>query len=175
MENLTPSEIQFKKVMGIMALFFLIFALLYGFAPEHLIRGANAVGGLFKLPKAPVPEKIWEESVTPILDEGKVKTLEQPPLALGRAYVAQSISLMILLATLSLLCFLNPKRWGDTAQIVLLGTALNTIFALLVFFLHRRYFGNLSIAIFNLPIFCAVLFAWLRARADFGTSPGTSA
>jgi hypothetical protein len=164
-QNLSAQEIQFKKVMGVMAILFLITTLFFIMVPEQMIQTANFFGKIFKLPKAPVPKEIPAGNVWPTLYEGESPPAEQAALVMGRGYVALTCSLMTVLVVISLACFINPRKYMGWVPLVLVSKFASSAYGVLFFLTSAKYFGNVAIAITDFPIFLIILIFWLRARS----------
>jgi len=175
-ENLSVPEIQFKKVMGIMAAIFFVALIFFTFIPEGMIQTANWVGyKVLKLDKAPVPYKVPAEVEWPLLYDGASKPQDlTEPLVMGRGYVALACSLMVLCIAIAGMCYFNPRRYIEYVPLLLLAKFSSSAFGLYFYLrgpLHMKYFGNLAITIADFPVFLVILFVWWRARKSPVATP----
>ena len=170
--ELTRSENMFRKTMGILFILFLAGAIMFALIPDHALRLLNWVGNAFDLKKPLVPsqititEVIWNthiaKNVTP--DGFKQGTTIVPG---TRLWVGMAVAMMIMLCYITGMNFINPRKYMHLIPLLLLAKFSTSALGLAYFFTAKTFpfFSNLSLAIFDLPIFFLVLIVWLRAKS----------
>jgi len=161
------AEDQFRKVMGICCLFFVLGAVLFAFVPDTMVAILNWIGHLFsKRSVAPIISKIPVDNywATFYGDMPKFEGLAQLPS--HGMYVALAVAYMVMIATICGAIFYDPKRYGLYAPLVILGKLASSLTGLGLYLWSYPYFVNLIVFITDFPIALIILFFYLRARSS---------
>ena len=167
--ELFQQEIFYKKAMGILAILYLIFAVLIAVIPGSLLNASNVVGGLFKLPAPIVPEHVvvsgqLVKEIYPGQDS--ITTTDVPVEWVGnRSWVIMAVTWMLVAAFILLMNFIDPRKYIGWVPLVLMAEGISSVLGLVYFFFSAKYFSSLLMPIFGLPTFAFILYAWLRARS----------
>ncbi len=150
-DNLAPREVQFKKLMGILGIIFLIGGVLFAVIPEHFQVLLNYTGAMFGLDKAPVAMEITSNII------GQERGAD-------RLYVILACSMMMMITVISFACFFDPRKYIGWIPLLLISKITTSVLAVAFYFWADRYFANLVAVFTDFPIFVLVLVFWLRAR-----------
>ncbi|MCZ7586575.1 MAG: hypothetical protein M5R36_26360 [Deltaproteobacteria bacterium] len=159
----SAAEQQFRKVMGVLALLYLAAILLFVLAPDKAVSASNAVGGVFKMDKAPVPEQIGEA------------LRSDKPLVMGRGYVAMACAFATLLAGIAFGAFLSPRSSHGRMPTFLALNGFAAFYGFAFYFLQMktdgvRYFGNMAIGIIHVLVLVVAGVLWWRAKGSRSAS-----
>mgnify|MGYP001409533888 CR=1 FL=1 len=173
--DFTPKENFFRKSMGVLCLIFLLGAILFATIPDPLLRVFNWSGALLKMKAPLVPTQItinkdmWDSLIDPSNTEAYSDQIREWP---GPAiWIIMAVTMMLMIAFITGMNFINPRKYISWIPILLLSTASTSILGLLYFYFQARYLSTLIIPIVDFPIFLFVLIIWLRARSDQGELP----
>ncbi len=150
-DYLAPQEVQFKKVMGILGIIFLIAGALFAVIPEHFQVLFNYAGELLKMPKAPVAMEI-----TSNIAEEK---------GADRLYVGMACAMMMMLVVICFANYFNPRKYMGWIPLLLVAKLTTTLLSVAFYLWAESYLSNLIAAFTDFPIFLVVLVFWLRARS----------
>ena len=150
-DNLTRQETQFKNLMGLLAVLFLMTALLFAFIPEQMTMLSNFVSGMIKMDEAPIVRDITLNTT------GTMRVMD-------RGYVTLSVAGMAMLFFIAVMCFINPVKYQIYIPILLVGKFISTAVGLCFYFWVAKYLTHLIMPLTDFPIFVIVLIFWLRAK-----------
>lgn len=162
----SKAEDQFRKLMGVFGLFFLIGAILFAVVPDVVVIIVNWFGGLFNDQSiAPVMSKISVGQYMDIFydDTGAFEAGQRLP---GHGmYLSLAVAFMVMLTVICGLIFYDPRKYGVFAILVIVGKFASSLTGLGLYLWSYAYFANLVVMITDFPIAVLVLIFYLRARA----------
>lgn len=163
--NLSVQELQFKKVMGVLAILFFIALGIIAIIPEWYTHGVNFVAKVFGQPQAPVTMRVPAEAVWGAVYVNAERPANTPakPYA-ERTHVAFTCTSLLLLTLIAAGCWINPRRYMEYIPVLLFVKLVPSIFSLGFYFFVAKYFIHLLTPILDVPLFVLILVMWLRAK-----------
>jgi len=168
----SKAEDQFRKVMGVFGLAFLIGAVLFAVVPDTIVSIVNWVGGLFSDQSiAPIISKIGADKYWDVFYTGTAEMEIGTKLPSHGMYVTLAVAFMTMLTVICFLIFYDPRAYGSWALLVVIGKLTSSLTGLGFYLWVHPYFANLVVMITDFPIALVVLFFWLRARSSGPPAP----
>lgn len=171
--ELSKAEKFYRKSMGVLALMFLIGAVLFGLLPDHLLRVLNWTGAFLNMNQPLVHSQITVNAEQFNQIQKDVKPQQQfkegtKGIPGDRLWVGMSVTMMVMIFFIAFMNFVNPRKYMGWVPILLVSKFTTSALGFAYFFTAPtyKYLSALIMPITDLPIFFFILVIWLRARSS---------